>query len=587
MRRVVPIVLLAALVVSRDSVARSVPADIPPEKSLSAAGLSIDEASLIRYLEQGIPPGYFPVQESRDNIPFVTRRWGYYGLMATVLAKMGSQAAIPVLEQLQAGALPPILDSDLDLCAAALSRYMETVTWEEWDTARERLHDGLRLSSARALSRITGTSSVPFELSMLEKWTPAFLNASESGNDIQQFYYGLCKSLTMQGSPAGIDTFIATFDSPQDRINDPIVSLLQQWTGQTFGPEYDDSPRVKAVEIGKWKSWWAANRATFQPNVANMQQSIPFLTPYPAPTSLRDRVWHAENASMDYDNRYFGRQSIAWLEENGHREVRKLLAIVEDEDERLTVRGEALMWYVKFAKNPSYKMLLGYATAPDPGYFDMLANNAMKLIGEHFPEKSNDALKQIAASGSNAAENAATLLSRTPEGIAFLQSMEFDGANGVLYQLSQQLARSGPAQLPSIEAGLLSGDAGTASYAAIAAERTGVENQLSPEAKTALAQWEADPEFLFRVLQHRPEQSTTIRDFDRLLESTTDTGPKTAVTLLRAGEWFRQLQPHIPNLTQTPGEDRRIELALLEQWLRCVEAFRASRGRAPLPEYEI
>jgi len=423
---------------------------------------------------------------------------------------------------------------------------------------------------------------------MLEKWTPAFLNASEHDNDIQQFYYGLCKSLTMQGSPAGIDAFIAYFDASQDRVHDPIVSQLQQWTGQTFGPAYDDSPRVKSIEIGKWKSWWAANRTTFQPNVANMQQSIPFLTPYPAPTTLRDRVWHAQNATMDYDNRYFGRQSIAWLEENGHRNLRELRKVVEDEDERLSIRGEALTWYVKFTKKPSYKMLLGYATRPKTNYYDALSQTAMQLIRERFPERSDEALRDIIASQSGAAENAAIWLAQTPDGIAYLQSIHFGDSGAAQYQAVQQLARNGPPHLPTIESGLLSNNAGTAAYAAIAMERTGVEKELSMDATAALARWRTDPAFLFRVLTSRPENSTNFADFDRLLAAATDTGPHTAVTLLRTEEWLRQLARHNPNLSQNLGEVRRIQITLLENWLRCVEAFRASRGRTmALPEYEI
>ena len=371
----------------------SVPYD--PDYELRAAGLATDAPTLLSYLREGLPEG-LALSDGRP-LP-ADQRWGKYGHVVNALGKMKSPEAPPILIGLLEGPLPPKLATDLELSAA--DRFPD----EEYEIVsfQSRCAVALRLigdpSAAPALTRyverLLPLMKIKAETPLYPPYTSAFANA--------------CVALGDLGSTAGIAFTVAAL--PDVPLDDPWAArTLRVLTGQPFGPQYGHPARVARRECAKWTAWWDASKATYQidPNARLHRSSA---TGYVRDMkTVRDYVHQAPLARWGKGQPSLSRngpEAVEWLAQNGAAHIKELAALVNDPDETVGVRNEAMVWYARFGGRKAMKTLAKYVRYEVP--FDpedsklqhAMASEAFLIIKDTSPKLASRLGKEIIKDGS-------------------------------------------------------------------------------------------------------------------------------------------------------------------------------------------
>lgn len=384
-RFIAPILIL--FVITTPLFALSAPGPTP-ERVLTIAGLSTSPPELLKYLKEGIPSDFTHPNSGRGiGVP---DRFDLYFPMVELLDQQHSQATALLLTNFVAGNLPPAMQTDLDTCVEP-----DTAFRSEDDRKRytKLKLDPFRYVCAWKLDELTGQSAIPFTEQLLLEWTTLLLQEVDKGyprsdyahlklREIVRFYRQLCSRLTSHGAKSGIDSLIATLDHPNTPAVTPNVLLLREFTGQYFGPEFDDTPKIAKREVEHWKVWWQTNRNLFIP-IARPQTSPARPISRSQPQKLRDTLV----ASLGYSHPYYGDGSheptggyYEALDRQAPQQLGQLRKIVDDPEERPSVRSQALYFYARHAGAEGIRTLERYADLPDSPQTYPITRQAVGLL---------------------------------------------------------------------------------------------------------------------------------------------------------------------------------------------------------------
>lgn len=316
-------------------------------------GLSYDEASLISYLQNGFPKD---VLDKNGEQMDARQRWSYvYPEAVRLLAKEKSEAAVPILCDMLT-ALPPALAADLEALIVSV---------EESDREREYKLAFFQAACAMAL-RETGSDNAVLALaSFARRLLPELKPNIETGNYPAYLvaFREACISLVLLGEEDGVALLMAALPDTPDK--EPwVAQALTMLTGVTFSPTYgpeDGHPaRVGRALREKWLAWWEENRATYQADPEAIRERNPRYKPRPPMTTIRDYIHEAPFRGITDHPMERGEEAAAWLEQNGPKRLDDLKALMNDPDEAIGIRREAMAWYAKFGGRKAIKELIPY-----------------------------------------------------------------------------------------------------------------------------------------------------------------------------------------------------------------------------------
>lgn len=356
----------------------SVPYD--PDYELRAAGLATDAPTLLAYLREGLPEGLV----FRDGRPPSNQRFARYHLVIEALGKMKAPEAVPLLTSLLEGPLPPKLAEDLERSAA--DRFPD----EEYEIG------SFQSSCARALGQIGDPSAVPALTRYVERLLPLMKIKAETPlyPPYTLAFGNACVALGKLGSTAGVAFAVAVLpDAPLD--NPWAVYTLKELTGQPFGPQYGHPARVARREHARWAAWWDANKATYQIDPGAMLDRSSATGYVTDMKTVRDYVHQAPLARWGKGQPSLSRngpEAVEWLTQHGAAHKKELAALVNDPDETVGVRNEAMVWYARFGGREAMKTLAKYVRYEVP--FDpedtklqhAMAKQAFLIIKETSPK---------------------------------------------------------------------------------------------------------------------------------------------------------------------------------------------------------
>lgn len=329
------------------------PAPPPPDGYIfEQYGLNYDEASLISYLQNGVPK---ELADKDGQKMSNYRRWTtFYPEIVRLLAKAKSEAAVPILCDMLA-ALPPALAADLDTSVELLE-------------SREYKRVYFQAGCAETLGEIGMDAAVPALSGFAQRLLPDLKqNIKTENNSAYQVAFRLtCTSLGLLGEEEGVALLMAALpDAPDDCLW--AIIPLQVLTGITFsptyGPEYGHPKRVERALCKKWLAWWKENRATYQVDRDAIRERNSRFRPRPPMTTIRDYIHEVpfrELTPCTGAPTERGKAAAAWLEQNGPKRLDDLAALMNDPDETIGVRREAMAWYAKFGGRKARKELMPY-----------------------------------------------------------------------------------------------------------------------------------------------------------------------------------------------------------------------------------
>lgn len=341
-------------------------------------GLTYDEASLISYLQNGLPKKL--VDKNGEKLPAYRSRFQFYPEIIHLLAKAKSEAAVPVLCDMLT-AMPPALTEELDAS-------------DNFSHSPERNIAYLQMFCAQALGEIGVNSAVPVLSGFARRLLPELKMSIET--EYYQYctsaFNFACRSLGLLGEKEGVALLMAALPDTPDKDLWVIISL-QVLTGVTFspkyGPDYGHPTRVVRTLRDKWLAWWAENRSIYQADPEAIRERNSRFRPRPPMTTIRDYVHEAPFRGITDGPMERGEEAAAWLEKNGPKRLDDLAALMNDPDESIGIRREAMAWYTKFGGRKAIKEITRYVQnqvpfdAEDADLRDQMGKAAFEIIKKH------------------------------------------------------------------------------------------------------------------------------------------------------------------------------------------------------------
>ena len=533
---------------------------ISAESALERYQLSTGEDALLQYLAVGVPADF-----SGD----FNERWDAYRFAAGALSEKKSPRVTASLIRLLQDPIPAPLLRDLLL---KVSTDYNNHTWDNWNLEILKNTFEFRAACAYSLANTGDDTALPALLDYLADITEIMdhqLDVGHADPTLLSAYSSTCYAITTLGDKAGIDTTIGDLDRLTRHSPELTIYFLRLSTGQSFGPDYQESPRTRAFEIKKWQEWWQQNRDTFN-FVRQDSANLPYMDQLkPIPDTLRDHV--ATVSVPDVGGGGYRSQSEKWLTENGTQHTADFKAIVGDKAEAVAVRSEATKWYAQVVGDDSLKLLLTYAT-DDNIYRDditarpWLQRSAFGLICKHFPANAADVAKVCLLSEDPVSDNAAYFLMQESEHHKYVAEIfpKIKAVNGRLVSIQRLLHLSEPIGRTAFFDAVKDSRVSIASYGAQGIEKFGLETELPAESREALEKWRNNPQFIIdKIMKGSLEGQERIDAVQSALSLVDVTDPYASRIYY---EGWRILP-----------EDSRD--AAMEGILRCVEYFNTNHNR--------
>jgi hypothetical protein len=365
------VLFLGAIVLFSVQVSASPP---PPDGYIfEQYGLSYDEASLISYLQNGLPK---ELVDKKGKQMDARQRWSFgYPEAVRLLAKAKSEAAVPILCDMLT-ALSPALAEDLEASMAPADKS---------DKKREHNLAFFQAGCVVALGEIGKNTAISALSGFAQRRLP---NASE----YEYAFREACVALALLGEEEGVALLMAALPDTPDK--DPWVIIpLQMLTGVTFsptyGPEYGQPARVGRALREKWLAWWEENRATYQADPEAIRERNSRYKPRPPMETIRDYVHEAPFRGPTDGPMERGEEAAAWLEKNGPKRLDDLAALMNDPDESVWIRREAMAWYAQLGGRKAIKEITRYVQNQvpfDPEDTDLrnqMGKAAFEIIKKH------------------------------------------------------------------------------------------------------------------------------------------------------------------------------------------------------------
>lgn len=553
-------VALFVLTVSDRCSAQAWSPPIIPEDELRKVGFATGVDHLIEYLVSGFPVDFVPVIESRTIDSLALNRGRYYRFTIAALGRRGDQRAIEPLRRILAGNLPAPMQADLDMLMASRPQFP---TWEEWDQSESLEKDVLKVEAAIALHRLTGESPEQTLVRILKHWAHE-LSGMPVQMELRYPYWDLFliayESLLEINVSAAVEVSLSLLNENDRQVRERAASELRVITQQLFGP-YDDSPAAAMdTEAEQWAPWWATHGDDVLDRIRT-KGSVPFTHPKPSdPVSVRDYVWWSITSTWNSDvpppvDTNPGR---IWLKAHAKDHAKELRAIALDPLERSLIREAALESLPdrtsKQMRDALFSILRETATTLDA----RLQSQALELVQEYFSEKYGEAL-DICLGNESCAPAAANYLCATggreilTAKLAALDPKIRDIAlNELLYHPT----------FGAMEMALAGDNPKFAARSVHEARHPSILAGLSPTAIERLAVWKNDAWCQYWILRERPRSELRLADLTVAMDAQRGVDPPAAAVFARV---------------YTRNSDQRA----LDGFVRCVDAYRASRGRTP------
>ena len=355
---------------------------MPLELRLESAGLHSDNEAIIGYLQNGFPT----TAKWPDDNPIARYNAisNAYHAIDNLIAIRQFKASEPALRTLVRGPLPPPLHEAFVAKEAARPQPSADLAF-----AVEAETMLFRSSWAYALAKLGDATAIDIIKDQIQSATPTVhdrLSQMSQGhlNAYVGAYARFCSSLAGLGDKDGVQYLIATLPSLGDNP-ESIVMPLRLATGQNFGPDYDLPQRLQDAEKQKWYAWWAENKTDFRPRTEYILNIYKYWESRPAPVTVRDRVDVARGTLDRPTDSYISPQeekATLWLADNAKKVAADLKRIINNPDERLSVRVKAMMWYAHGIGSGSLPQLKKYVQKNGA---DKMATEAKALVLEYCP----------------------------------------------------------------------------------------------------------------------------------------------------------------------------------------------------------
>lgn len=551
-------VILAAVWLSTSGYALSPPAPPPlPEDELDNAQLPRDVDHLIDYLERGIPIDHvFPARSLVGTPSRSLLRLYYLPFVIPALANLNDPRALDVLRRVQAGELPDVVNADLDLGVAARTQYP---SWEEWDIVRALERDRLRMEATVAITRLTGEKSDGLFRQLLMDW--ASKSAAEKDNPeirraIIGSLFGICDSLLYADVVMGIETLLLLVESSDPELQWAAAGYLYRLTSQEFGPYYDTPFSATSHEAQKWRDWWSKQRpaATDLRSFvrAASQSRVVF-----QPTTLRDYLVEiVDHAMTEWEP---GHHPEDWMKAYAPKHFDELNDIAQDPQERLSIRAEALEYIVQFHPKASFKAILSALYDPAVAQSTSLHDKAVELLYRHHPNEFDETI--ITCIDEDCPSATMAIQHLWIKGGRYTLAAKLSNLDPSLrkYALDKLLYDSGPPE-EALELALAGDNPEFAARAVKAARHPAIKALLTPKGLAHLERWEQDPWCRYWLLVRTPKSDTPQDYYTAAMNAQQDEVPP-------AGAVYAFIA------------HRTGDAQAVEGFIRCVETYRASRGR--------
>ena len=366
----------------------------PPDGAIfEQYGLIYDEASLISYLQNGV--SHDLVDKDGEKMEDYRRWSAFYPEARRLLAKAKSEMAVPILCDMLT-AIPPALTEDLDTSVA---------TSDKPDSKRKYNLVFFQAGCAEALGEIGKDTAIPALSDFAQRILPELKQNIETENypPYQVAFREACISLALLGEEEGVALLMAALpDMPDKELW--ALPALNVLTGVTFspvyGPEYGQPARVCRAQREKWFAWWEENRATYQADPEAIRERNSRHKPRPPMETIRDYVHEAPFRDFYDGPMERGKEAAAWLEKNGPKRLDDLAALMNDPDESIGIRREAMAWYAKFGGRKAIKEITRYVQnqvpfdAEDVDLRDQMGKTAFEIIKKHDLKKAYKLAKE-------------------------------------------------------------------------------------------------------------------------------------------------------------------------------------------------
>lgn len=560
--------ILAAVYFATSAHARvELPLPPTPEEELDKALLARDADSLIGYLARGLPVDYVPptLSKNEPNAHRVGwRRFYYFRHVVPALANLNDIRALDALRRVQSGELPDVVLADLDLWIAARTQFPSR---EEWDTLHDLERARLEMEASIAITRLAGDDSSDRINRLLKEWSAnhmAIEKNEELKREILGFLRDSCGRLLDNRVELGIEALLDLVESPDPDIRYMAFVTLYRLTGQSFGPFFDTPSSAAKQDADKWRAWWSIHREIVMSGQRTLNQ-IARETREPAPETLRDYlVQLIDNGMAEW---LPGKGPEDWLDAYAPKHPEELRKIVANVDERLHVRAHALEYLVQSqSAKKSYDAILEALQDRVVNEALPLHSTAFKLLQKHHPDKYSDTFERC-------------INEDWPSAPAAIEDFAINGGRHILaanlsalkpelrtYTLDKLLWGSGPPE-EALELALAGDNPEFAARAVKAARHPAIKALLSPEGLAHAERWERDPWCRYWLLVRTPRSEVPKGEYAVAMDMQHDeASPAAAVYAF---------------VMHRTGESKAVK-----GFIRCVEAYRADRGR-PKPLEEL
>lgn len=325
----------SAFVAASAAASSSGPVSLPPDpqriERLRSHGLAPTADVIVYFLEQGFAPG--TRLEDLPPVPaFKTQ------VIVDAIVEAGRQRmakAAPILARVVEGRLTPGMKAILqwDLAQQRAS---------ERDDFKQQVLKALRHDAIVALGLIGDPAfGYPLRRVMSDDKDPDMRIAS-------------ALAMATMGSRAGLPYLIREVSRANRTSSPAAAQALRMITGLDYGPAADDPVSRRRAAAKAWKKWWSKEGKTFRPDPERVlaRRMTPAARPIPRdPQTVRDLVdciAYPTDARWTIDA-YDAYERLRIL---GRRALEELEAIVDDKDENLRIRSQAIALYARMATLP-------------------------------------------------------------------------------------------------------------------------------------------------------------------------------------------------------------------------------------------
>jgi len=546
-----------------------------PAAILSNVGLQVDSASLMEYLQSGLPQDISaPVRDSyycEARMPYL--RWALYAHCVSVLSSTKSTQAAPLLASLMVNQLPKPLLDDLYM-RIAMSSLLE-YSWQAWeDVAAEQLMI-LRAGCASALIEmdpsLAATATIKVILSEKDVVRRAITEEKSMWLYVHR-YAGICTSAAKVGRYEGLDALFEILPYRPSRNDGNIPAILRYNTAVSIPLEYTMTDNQYAAAARRWKAWWAENSAMSP------------LPPRPKPRpqyktvstfeSVHNYVEAAaqEVSGGDYYAPVYP-DARKWLKTNASSHANELRDIADDKAEDDKVRLTAAQYYIETgdpaALNWARQRILVSKKAGKRenvlypvrliGFVPKSESKFKYRILRESLERDTFAASQVVSSMMNDEfikqnlryffKNYSRLIQKYPHFrtniVHYIKSNPISGDESILADC------------------LINGTELDAIYAVAALRTRGTPVTLPKDAQYAYANWKQDPAFALKVLEYMDEE-TRLRETPEIVQRVSAYDAKSARAYAIAYKYFTKMHygPVTPEAT-----------ACLKKLEECVEGY--------------